>query len=102
MDRESSADRVPDSRGALAGHGEKAVNKQQLLKWLTDEQQKWELILAAIGESRMETVGVNRTGNWTMRDLIAHLSAWQRWNIAKIRAAVNSQPDPAPVWPNDL
>ena len=78
------------------------MNKQELLNWLTEEQQKWELILAAISETRMEETGVNRAGSWTMRDIIAHLSAWQRWLLIRLQAAVNGRPEPPPPWPKNL
>src|SRR5882724_11106146 len=78
------------------------MNKPELLKWLTEEQRKWELLLAAIGESRMDQPGVNRTGNWTMRDMIAHLTAWQRWLVARFQAAVTGQSEPLPQWPANL
>ena len=76
------------------------MNKAQLLKWLMEEQQKWELILAAIGEKRIAQPGVN--GDWSMRDIIAHLTGWQRWLVVRFRAAVNGQSDPTPPWPANL
>lgn len=35
------------------------MNKRELLQWFTEEQQKWELLLAAIGQNRMDQSGVN-------------------------------------------
>lgn len=78
------------------------MNKHELLNWLTEEQQKWDLILAAIGETRMNQAGVNGTGDWTMGNLIAHLSTWQRWLLGRLQAAVNDLPEPSPPWPKDL
>lgn len=78
------------------------MNKQELLNWVTEEQQKWELILAAIGESRMEESGVNRVGNWSMRDIIAHLCTWQRWLLARLQASLGGTEEATPPWPKEL
>lgn len=75
------------------------MNKSELLNWLTEEQQKWELLLAAIGELRMAQPGVN--GDWSMRDIVAHLTGWQRWLVARL-AAGDGRPEPPPPWPADL
>ncbi len=76
------------------------MNKLELLQWFTDEQQKWELLLAAIGPKRMDQPGLN--GGWSMRDLVAHLTGWQRWLVARIKAAREAQPEPPPPWPAEL
>lgn len=76
------------------------MNKLELLKWLTEEQQKWELLLAAIGETRMDQAGIN--GDWSMRDIIAHLTGWQRWLVARLQAAGTGRPEPPPPWPAGL
>ncbi|MCX6050722.1 MAG: ClbS/DfsB family four-helix bundle protein [Chloroflexi bacterium] len=67
---------------------------------MTEEQQKWELLLAAIGETRMDQAGVN--DDWSMRDVIAHLTGWQRWLVTRLQAAEGGQPEPPPPWPADL
>lgn len=76
------------------------MNKPELLKWLMEEQQKWELILAAIGEVRISNRVLN--GTWSIRDIIAHLSEWQRWLVVRFQAAANGQPEPPPPWPANL
>lgn len=76
------------------------MSKTELIKWLMEEQQKWELLLAAIGERRMEQPGVN--GDWSMRDIVAHLTGWQRWLVARLQAAAEGQAAPPPPWPTDI
>jgi hypothetical protein len=78
------------------------MNKQELVKWVTEEQQKWELILAAIGESRMEESAVNRVGNWNMLDIIAHLCAWQRWLLIRLQTSLSGTEEAIPPWPKEL
>lgn len=76
------------------------MNKAELIKWLREEEQQWALLLAAIGETRLAQPGVN--GEWAMRDIIAHLTGWQHWLVARLQAAAVGQPEPAPPWPADL
>lgn len=76
------------------------MNKLELIRWLTEEQQKWELLLAAIGEMRMVQPGINN--DWSMRDIVSHLTGWQRWLVIRLQAAANGQPDPSPPWPTEL
>jgi hypothetical protein len=73
------------------------MNKTELHRWFTEEQQKWELLLAAIGPKRMDQAGVN--GEWSMRDVIAHLTGWQRWLVTQLKAAQDGQSKPPPPWP---
>lgn len=76
------------------------MNKAELIKWLVEEQQKWDLLLAAIGEKRMAQAGVN--GDWSMCDIIAHLTGWQHWLVSRLQAAAAGRPAPPPPWPADL
>ena len=76
------------------------MNKPELLNWLMEEQQKWELLLAAIGALRMDQPGIN--GDWSMRDIVAHLTGWQRWLVARLQAAADGRPEPPSPWPADL
>ncbi len=76
------------------------MNKSELLHWLQDEYQQWEALLAQIGPERMEQLGVN--GDWSMKDLVAHLNGWQPRLIARIQAAQRGEPEPPPPWPTHL
>jgi hypothetical protein len=37
-----------------------------------------------------------------MKDIIAHLADWNRWQVARLRAALNDDPKPASPWPAHL
>jgi len=76
------------------------MKKSELLNWLQDEYQQWEVFLDQIGPTRMDQAGVN--GDWSMRDIIAHLTGWQQWLVARVKAAKRSEPEPPPPWPADL
>ena len=76
------------------------MNKSELLDWLQGEYQKWETLLDQIGPARMQQPGVN--GDWSMKDIVAHLTGWNRWLIARLQSARTGEPEPPPPWPAHL
>lgn len=76
------------------------MNKSELLTWLNEWNDRWEALLAEVGPERMDRPGVN--GDWSMKDLVAHLAGWQPRMTARIRAAHRGEPEPPPPWPADL
>lgn len=76
------------------------MNKSELLNWLQREYQNWEALLDRIGLARMHQPGVN--GAWSMKDVVAHLSGWNRWLVMRLQAAGRGKPEPLPPWPVDL
>jgi hypothetical protein len=73
------------------------MNKSELLNWLQKEYQQWEAFLDQIGPNRMEQPGV--AGSWSMKDIIAHLTTWNRRLVAQILAAQRGEAEPPPPWP---
>jgi len=76
------------------------MNKAELLKSLEQEGQNWLALLEQVGPARMEIPGVN--GDWTMKDIVAHLTGWNRWHVSCMRAAARGEAGPPPPWPSDL
>jgi hypothetical protein len=56
--------------------------------------------LASIPRERMTEPGA--TGHWSVKDVIAHVTAWRSRTVARLEAAVAGQPEPAPPWPPEL
>src|SRR5262245_24224768 len=48
----------------------------------------------------MEQPGVG--GDWSMKDIVAHLTAWNRWIVARMRAGLRGEPAPSPDWSSAL
>jgi hypothetical protein len=61
------------------------MKKSELLNWLQEEYQKWETFLDQICPTRMDQPDVN--GHWSMKDIVAHLTGWNRWLVARLQAA---------------
>ena len=76
------------------------MNKSELLHWLQEEYQQWQALLDQIGPARMDQSGVN--GDWSIKDIVAHMTDWQPRQIARIQAAQRGEPEPPPPWPAHL
>jgi hypothetical protein len=76
------------------------MKKPELLTWLREEYQRWQAFLEQIGLERMDQPGV--CADWSMKDLVAHLTVWNRRLVASIQAAQRGEPEPPPPWPETL
>ena len=76
------------------------MRRADLLSELNDEYQSWEHLLAEIGEDRMDEP--NAAGEWSMKDVVAHLTAWRRRTVARLEAVAKGQPEPKQMWPAEL
>lgn len=76
------------------------MQKSELLNWLQEEYRQWAAFLDQIGPTRMDQPGV--AGHWSIKDVIAHLTGWQRRVVANVQAAQRGEPEPPPPWPAHL
>ena len=72
------------------------TTKTELLAWLRDERAAWEALLRDVGIERMRLPGA--MGAWTFADLVAHLTAWQQPQLARLAWAGGGAVPPLP-WP---
>lgn len=73
------------------------MDKAQLLNWLQEQYRQWEAFLDQVGPARMEQPGV--AANWSMKDIVAHLTGWNRRLVDRLQAAQRREPEPSPPWP---
>jgi len=76
------------------------TSKAQLLNDLQVEQAQWEALLQDIGESNMTQPGV--AGEWSIKDVVAHLTGWRRRTLARFQAELRHETLPPPPWPQQL
>ena len=76
------------------------MKKSELLNGLQEEYQKWTAFLDQIGPARMDQPGV--AGDWSIKDIVAHLTGWRRRTVARLQAAQRGAPEPPPPWPAHL
>jgi hypothetical protein len=70
------------------------MNKTELIGELQKGYQKWQALLDQIGPVRMDQPGVN--GDWSMKDIVAHLTGWNHWLVARFQAAQRGEPESPP------
>ncbi|MCA9969229.1 MAG: ClbS/DfsB family four-helix bundle protein [Anaerolineales bacterium] len=76
------------------------MQKAELLNWLQQAYQQWQAFLDEIPPGRMEQPGAN--GDWSVKDLVAHLNGWQIAFNRRLQAAQSGAPEPPPPWPAHL
>jgi hypothetical protein len=76
------------------------TSKAQLLDDLRAEQAQWEALLQDIGEEHMTQPGV--AAEWSIKDIVAHLTGWRRRTVGRFQAALRHEPAPPPLWPLHL
>lgn len=73
---------------------------QQIAATIEREQAAWRDLVAEVGRDRMDEPGP--MGEWTFKDLAAHLLGWRERSIARLRALGEGRPEPAEPWPDGL
>ena len=66
---------------------EEEMTKGRLLETMRRERARWEAAIAAVGaggETRLTAQGF--AGAWSVRDVIAHITAYERWLLDNIKA----------------
>jgi len=74
-------------------------SKGQVLAAIERERADWETLLAEVGEARMLEPGA--MGEWTFKDLVAHLTGWRARSLQRLEAVAKGQAEPPPPWPAD-
>jgi uncharacterized protein YndB with AHSA1/START domain len=72
-------------------------DKQGILIALREEFNRWEALLASLSEEQITAPQLAE--NWSIKDVIAHLRAWQQRSIARLEAALLSRAPEYPAWP---
>jgi len=76
------------------------IAQVDVLAKLDEERAWWEGVLADVGEERMDQIGV--TDKWSFKDMISHLSGWQRRTLDRLSASAHGQAVPPTPWPGEF
>jgi hypothetical protein len=68
------------------------ITKAGLLHELRAARAKWETLMAEVGEGRMTEPGA--TGEWSVKDVIAHLTSFSRWFVQASEAHFRGEMPP--------
>ncbi len=75
-------------------------SKQEYIVQLRMEKDKWEELLASLSEEQI--VAPDMSDGWSIKDVIAHLMAWQKTTSARLQAALSNTEPQLPDWPWEL
>lgn len=75
------------------------TTREQAIEQVAAERAAWQALLAEIGTERMEEPGP--MGDWTFKDLVAHLWFWQDRTLARLAAGPGQLGKPMP-WPPEM
>ena len=75
-------------------------DKTQMLTMLKEKFNDWEELLANLNEAQITARQL--PGNWSIKDVMAHLMAWQQLSIARLEAALHDRELVLPAWPEEL
>ena len=70
------------------------MQKADLLANMRREHTRWEALLSRVTEERATPSGL--AGDWSLKDVVAHLTRYERWNAAGLGGAPFETPPPPP------
>ena len=76
------------------------TNKPEILALLRDEFDRWEALLNNLTPEQI--TAPNFVSSWSIKDVLAHLMAWQLRSIARLEAAVLDNEPEFPSWSLEL
>ncbi len=76
------------------------TDKSEMLALLQQEFDRWEELLNNLSEPQI--TAPDFIGNWSIKDIVAHLMAWQARSIARLEAARMDKDPDFPRWPVEV
>jgi hypothetical protein len=73
---------------------------QHMLAALREEFNRWEELLAGLNEAQITAPLL--PDDWSIKDVIAHLRAWQQRSVARFEAALLHREPAYPAWPDQF
>lgn len=77
-----------------------SVELQAVAEAIRADQTFWRNLVDEVGRERMDEPGP--MGEWTFKDLTAHLAAWRNMRIPMLEAIGRGQPVPDPSYPSGM
>ena len=71
-------------------------DKTEILTLLLEELNRWEELLSHLNEKQVTMP--QRPSQWSIKDVVAHLRAWQQLSFARVRAAQDNTEPVLPAW----
>jgi hypothetical protein len=65
------------------------MEKGTLAREIAELREQWDAVIASLGPEGLERPGA--TGEWRVRDVLAHCNAWDRWQLVQLRCAFTGE-----------
>ena len=75
------------------------TTKVDLLRAIDTERDWWRAVLDLAAQDGPLTGDEAIDGNWTIKELLAHVSGWRGWTVTRLEAAANGIGKPTPPGP---
>ncbi len=76
--------------------------KKRILSTVQEEFDLWESLLTGLSEEQLVTGQSQFADHWSIKDVVAHLMAWQRRSVARLEAALLNREPEFPSWSETL
>ena len=76
------------------------ARREALIQRVSATRDRWRRLVADVGPDRLEEPGA--MGDWTFKDVAAHLTAWRRRTVDRISAAARGEAQPPSPWAAEL
>jgi len=70
--------------------------KEKILMELRDIFNRWQVLLSSLSEEQITAPLL--PSNWTVKDIVAHMGAWQQASLARAEAALSDSEPKYPEW----
>lgn len=74
--------------------------KTLALRRIDEERAHWQALVEEVGDDRMNEPGP--MGEWTFKDLVAHLTGWRSYSVSRLEAVMRGEADAPFPWPTVL
>lgn len=75
------------------------ITKADLLRAIDTEEDWWRAVLDLATQTGPLTGDEALDGTWTFKELLAHITGWRVWTLARLQAAANGSGAAMPPWP---
>lgn len=65
------------------------MDKAELIQAVSDMRKRWDAVIDELGPEGLERPAA--TGEWRVRDVLAHFNGWDRWQLVQLRCAFTGE-----------
>jgi hypothetical protein len=79
-----------------------STSKADIIRALETERDWWRAVIDLAGQNGPLTGNEEIDGNWTFKELLAHIEGWRRLTLARLESAAVGSGAPQQPWPDGM